>query len=128
MQTVPRSNEAGPVDSAAALDQGARKVEHEPKGGEGSRDDPEALHHLSLRPALLLDRLDNGSYRYASWRRSKQTDTKPDLVIAGGKYDEEKGCYLFENDGYYYRVTTTESKNQLIVEKDGRTVLRQNIE
>ena len=77
---------------------------------------------------VRVDRLDNGSYRYASWRRSKQTDTKPDLVITGGKCDEEKGCYLFENDGYYYRVTTTEGENHLIVEKDGRAVLRQNIE
>ena len=81
---------------------------------------------------VRIDRLtadyDKG-LRYASWRRSNQTDTKPDLVISGGKYDEKKG-YEFENDGYHYRIAVTEygDVNQLIVEKDGRTVLRQNIE
>lgn len=76
---------------------------------------------------VRIDLLADGSLRYASWKRNKQTDTPPDLVIKGGRHEENKG-YVFENDGYYYRVTTTESKNQLIVEKDGRTVLRQNIE
>lgn len=76
---------------------------------------------------VRIDLLADGSLRYASWKRNKQTDTPPDLVINGGHHEENRG-YVFENDGYYYRVTTTESKNQLIVEKDGRTVLRQNIE
>lgn len=76
---------------------------------------------------VRIDLLADGSLRYASWKRNKQTDTPPDLVIKGGHHEENRG-YVFENDGYYYRVTTTESKNQLIVEKDGRTVLRQNIE
>ena len=76
---------------------------------------------------VRIDLLADGSFRYASWKRNKQTDTPPDLVIKGGHHEENRG-YVFENDGYYYRVTTTESKNQLIVEKDGRTVLRQNIE
>ena len=74
---------------------------------------------------VRIDLLDDGTLRYASWKRNKQTDTPPDLVIKGGRYEEDRG-YVFENDGYYYRVTTTESNKQLIVEKDGRTVLRQN--
>ena len=77
---------------------------------------------------VRIDRMEDNTYRYASWRRNKQTDDLPDLIITNGKYDKKKGCYLFENDGYYYRVTTTEEENHLIVEKDGRTVLRQNIE
>lgn len=76
---------------------------------------------------VRIDLLADGSLRYASWKRNKQTDTPPDLVIKGGHHEENRG-YVFENDGYYYRVTTTESKNQLIVEKDGQAVLRQNIE
>ena len=74
---------------------------------------------------VRIDLLADGSYRYASWKRNKQTDTPPDLVIKGGSYEEDRG-YVFENDGYYYRVTTTERNKQLIVEKDGRTVLRQD--
>ena len=76
---------------------------------------------------VRIDLLADGSLRYASWKRNKQTDSPPDLVIKGGRYEENRG-YVFENDGYYYRVTTTESRKQLIVEKDGRTVLCQNIE
>ena len=78
---------------------------------------------------VRIDLLANGKYRYASWRRNKQTDTKPDLVITDGKYDQKKG-YEFENDGYHYLITMTEnnSVSQLIVEKDGRMVLRQNVE
>lgn len=76
---------------------------------------------------VRIDRLADGSLRYASWKRNKQTDTPPDLVIKGGHHEEDRG-YVFENDGYYYCVTTAEGENHLIVEKDGRTVLRQNIE
>lgn len=85
------------------------------------------LYFVTKDYRVRIDLLADGSLRYASWKRNKQTDTPPDLVIKGGHHEENRG-YVFENDGYYYRVTTTESKNQLIVEKDGRTVLRQNIE
>lgn len=54
--------------------------------------------------SIRIDQMFDGSYRYASWPRSRETSTKPDLIVVGGRYDETQSCYLFENDGYIYKV------------------------
>ena len=103
--------------------------------------------HLSLRQyqnlctyfvtkgfRVRIDRMSDNRYRYASWPRSKETSAKPDIVIYGGKHDEQKGCYVFENDGYIYKVgkSSRTSHNDnfwgLVVEKDGKVLLRQEKE
>lgn len=58
--------------------------------------------------------MNNGSYRYSSWK-NKKTNEKPDIIIENGLLLEsingEKGVislkekYLFENNGYYYIVS-----------------------
>lgn len=83
---------------------------------------------------VRIDQMGDDTYRYASWPRSKETSSKPDIVIYGGKYDEQQGCYIFENDGYFYKVdkSSRASHNDnfwgLVVEKDGKVLLRQEKE
>lgn len=75
---------------------------------------------------VRIDEMGGDTYRYASWPRSKKTSDKPDLVIDGGRYDEQQKCYLFENDGYTYRVgKRNEDFWGLVVEKAGKPLLRQ---
>lgn len=92
-----------------------------------------AAYFVTRDYRVRVDRMADGSYRYASWRRNRTTDTKPDLVIPGGRHDEERGCYIFENEGYTYRVGDISfshreddgDSRQLIVERDGHILLRQ---
>lgn len=80
---------------------------------------------------IRIDQMSDGSYRYASWPRSRETSTKPDLIIMGGRYDEAQSCYIFENDGYIYKVgddSYTSGRNAfggLKVEKAGKVLLQQ---
>ncbi len=81
---------------------------------------------------VRIDRMADDSYRYASWPRSKETSVRPDLVIEGGRYDEQKDCYTFENEGYTYYVgsfmVNDENRRGLVVSKDGRVLLKQEKE
>lgn len=85
---------------------------------------------------VRIDDMGDDSFRYASWPRSKETSAKPDIVIYGGRYDEQKDCYFFENDGYIYRVgdityavgDKERKRDGLVVEKDGVLLLLQEKE
>lgn len=85
---------------------------------------------------VRIDQMGDDTYRYASWPRSKETSSKPDIVIYGGRYDEQKGCYVFENDGYIYRVGDIDSMfggierkhDGLVVEKGDKVLLWQEKE
>ena len=81
---------------------------------------------------VRIDRMADDSYRYASWPRSKETSVRPDLVIEGGRYDEQKDCYTFENEGYTYYVgsfmVNDENRRGLVVSKDGKVILKQEKE
>ena len=81
---------------------------------------------------VRIDRMADDSYRYASWPRSKETSVRPDLVIEGGLYDEQKDCYTFENEGYTYYVgsfiVNDENRRGLVVSKDGKVLLKQEKE
>ncbi len=81
---------------------------------------------------VRIDRMADDSYRYASWPRSKETSVRPDLVIEGGRYDEQKDCYTFENKGYTYYVgsfmVNDENRRGLVVSKDGKVLLKQEKE
>lgn len=85
---------------------------------------------------VRIDQMGDDTYRYASWPRSKETSSKPDIVIYGGRYDEQKGCYVLENDGYIYRVGDINSMfgdierkhDGLVVEKDDKVLLWQEKE
>lgn len=59
---------------------------------------------------IRVDKMVNGDYRYASWKSLSTITDKPELVIMGGKYDEEKDCYTFINEGVEYIAGYNEDK------------------
>jgi hypothetical protein len=57
--------------------------------------------------SIRIDRMANGTYRYACWKRSEAMSTKPDLVIENGTFVPEGSggnChYSFVNGEYSYK-------------------------
>lgn len=55
---------------------------------------------------IVIDRLEDGSYRFASWRRLKKMSQKPDVVILEGQKDFEGSggnhFYTFRHKTYTY--------------------------
>ena len=80
---------------------------------------------------VRVDDMGDGTFRYASWPRSKQPSAKPDLVVYDGTHDEHSGQYVFHNDGYTYRTgdisrsSGVVSQHGLSVEKEGKVLLHQ---
>lgn len=50
------------------------------------------------------EKKDTHRYRYAAWKHKDNMTDAPDVVIENGFFDSNKGCYVFENDGYIYEV------------------------
>lgn len=69
---------------------------------------------------VRIDRMSDGTYRYASWRGNGPMIKEPDIILAGGSYDDDG--YHFSNNGYEYLV---DKDLCLSVRHNGRTVLRQ---
>ena len=59
---------------------------------------------------IRVDKMANGDYRYASWKSSSTISDKPELIVMGGKYNEEKDCYTFFNEGVEYIAGYSEDK------------------
>ena len=59
---------------------------------------------------IRVDKMASGDYRYASWKSSSTISDKPELVVLGGKYDEEKDIYSFFNEGVEYIAGNSEDK------------------
>lgn len=53
---------------------------------------------------IRVDLMEDGDYRYASWKASSKMSEKPETVIIGGQYDEQENCYTFVDDGVEYWV------------------------
>ena len=57
-----------------------------------------------------IDKMPDGSYRYASWKNKKETD-EPNIVVNGGRYtstvqdNAKREKYLFQNYSYTYEVS-----------------------
>lgn len=85
---------------------------------------------------VRIDKMNDGSYRYASWNRYKSPSDKPNLIIYEGICDENNGNYVFENNGYTYIVGTTPKRYSkkhmtdygIIVIKDDSVVFCQDVE
>lgn len=75
---------------------------------------------------IRVDRMPDGSYRYASWRSSQSTEDSPRLVLDNGYYDEQHDKYYFSNKGYYYIVGAdrTGGNHYIEVLKGNKLVLR----
>lgn len=59
---------------------------------------------------IRVDKMANGDYRYASWKSSSTISDKPELIVMGGKYNKEKDCYTFFNEGVEYIAGYSEDK------------------
>lgn len=90
------------------------------------------IHSYTIR----IDELDNGNYRYASWKRNKSEDSKPDLVLNNGvlKFEGSGGNHTitFKNKLFTYTIyrnvlgTSETPEINLIVEKNGRRILSED--
>lgn len=75
---------------------------------------------------IRIDRLDDGRLRYASWSKEDPMDTKPALVLTGGK--ETDYTYDFENGSYRYVVHSYETRAELELYQDGERLLSEEQE
>lgn len=74
---------------------------------------------------IRLDMMDDGTYRYSSWKRDASMDQKPDIVLYNGYYNEEGRCYTFENEGYEYNLITSNSGYRLSIMHGDKLILLQ---
>lgn len=86
---------------------------------------------------IRVDKLENDTYRYASWEISKATNDKPDLILtngeivfngSGGNHD-----YLFKNGVYEYKChvivlgTIASPPGYLVVTKNDTVILKEKV-
>lgn len=74
---------------------------------------------------IRVDRLHDGTYRYASWKRSSPMNYVPDLVIHNGTFNEENWTFSFENEGYMYLIHSECNESTLSIYHDGERLLFQ---
>ncbi len=84
---------------------------------------------------VRIDRMKDGTLRYASWKASSSISDKPELVILGGKQDED--TYIFVNDGVTYEAFYQETERRangfthvteyLRILKNGKVIDKQEI-
>ena len=94
-----------------------------------------AKYFRTLNYIVRVDKLENGAYRYASWKSPATMSEKPNLTVIGGTFDKEKDCYTFINDGVEYIVGYYEDRpnsegiierhKYLLVQKNGKTLLKE---
>ncbi len=80
--------------------------------------------YLTKGFTIRIDKMSDGSYRYASWKRPQKMSEHPDIVILGGTRNEQ-GQYIFNNKGYTYIVDdyTPSGNDQYLTIKKGKKVL-----
>lgn len=76
--------------------------------------------HQTSRRMLRVDRLEDGSYRYASWRKGAEMSSEPEIVVASGYCDKSTETYVFKNGDYKYVVNY--GKDQLEIKHSNRTI------
>lgn len=87
---------------------------------------------------IRIDKMPNGSFRYASWKNPKTPKETPDLIVNNGFEDvtsdlediyEKKIKYVFQNNEYFYVVSWISnygnlSNPELIVKKHDKILMR----
>lgn len=74
---------------------------------------------------VQIDRLKDGSYRYASWKNGDSLGDmkrKPDLVLGNGTVEND--CYTFKNKTFIYHVDL--NNMTLVVKNNGKTIMKQD--
>jgi len=78
---------------------------------------------------VLVDEMPDGSFRYTAWKGGAKLEDmtkKPDLVINNGSFDPRGEAYVFVNDKYEYRVSSSlDEEYRLVVKKDGKILMKQ---
>ena len=70
---------------------------------------------------VRIDRMKDGTYRYASWREwdmkggPLDMELRPDIIITGGTYDLEAHTYRFRNGHYCYNVPEMKYEGERII-------------
>lgn len=85
---------------------------------------------------IRIDYLENDNIRYVSWTKDKTMTDTPDLIIDKGiRIDHWQQTlhpyyeYIFENKEYAYRIYFGKDGEQhLLVEKNGKEILKETIE
>ena len=49
---------------------------------------------------VRIDKIKDGNYRYTSWKHDASVNSKPDIIIQNGSYNDEKKRYTFPNNGF----------------------------
>ena len=62
---------------------------------------------------IRIDRMNDGSFRYASWKESTDMTAQPSLVVVRGTFDEGSKRYSFVNDEYTYIVGVNDDGDQI---------------
>lgn len=75
---------------------------------------------------IRIDKLDEETMRYASWKSTQQMSDTPELVL-NGSYVEKDNTFLFSKGSYRY-VVTMGDKATLKVQYNGKTILQQTQE
>lgn len=71
---------------------------------------------------VRVDRMYDGSYRYASWNNRGSMDKEPDLILYNGIYNDETTDYHFKHDEYEYII---DEEKGLVVKCNGKNILSQ---
>ncbi|KOS06766.1 hypothetical protein AM493_12590 [Flavobacterium akiainvivens] len=87
---------------------------------------------------IRIDRMENGKYRYASWKRQAKMDSKPELIVLNGSFEPQGSggnhYYRFANGKYVYICGITVIGEDdappayLTVLKNGTEILNQDAE
>lgn len=86
---------------------------------------------------IRVDKLDNDTYRYASWKISKRQNEKPDLILTNGEvvFNGSGGNheYLFKSGAFEYKChvivlgNTASPPGYLIVTKNDTEILKEKV-
>jgi hypothetical protein len=89
---------------------------------------------------IRIDELDNGKYRYASWKTGKSESSKPDLILTNGELEFEGSggnhTITFKKGEFNYKIyrgitgekdaaeisLTVEQNGKIILDQDGKII------
>ena len=57
------------------------------------------------RNLIRIDKMQDGTFRYAAWPSGQTMKDAPAIVVKEGEYDERDAKWVFKNNGYEYHVT-----------------------
>lgn len=76
---------------------------------------------------IRIDKMNDDTYRYTSWKKDVSMGQKPDIVIYNGQFDENNYTYTFENSGFKYCINNNEYNEHTltVINNSGKQILYQ---